>query len=107
MSARRRREPVETTEYLAFAKRIVRAAGRRVAHGDEPDLAELAGLVELVDEALVVAVAGMRANGQSWPYIASGLGTTPQAARKRFAERVEHRLRQLAGGGIGPQAVAG
>lgn len=104
--SRRRGEAVETTEYLAFAKRILRAAGRRVASGDEPDLADLAGLVELVDEALVVAVSGMRANGQSWPYIASGLGTTPQAARKRFAERVENRLRLLGGNG-GPQAVTG
>lgn len=100
--------PVETPEYLAMVRRLIRSGGKRVAvQGDEPDLAELARLRDEVDKALIVAVAGMRERGQSWTYIAAGLGTTQQAAQKRFAERVEWLRRFTDGVGGGPQAVAG
>ena len=83
-SVSRRREGVETPDYIKFAQRVIRAAGRRVASESEADLADLVGLQRDLDEALVVAVAGLRAQGHSWAYIAAGLGSTRQAAQQRF-----------------------
>lgn len=75
---------VETTEYLKAAKRFIRAAGRRVAVGDEVDLADLLTLQATLDEAIQEGVDGMRAQGHSWEYIAAGTGKTRQAAYQRW-----------------------
>jgi DNA-binding phage protein len=79
---------VETLEYLSAAKRFIRAAGRRVAEADEIELGELMTLHDVVDEALLTAVRGLRARGQSWAYIASATGVTRQAAFKRWGSQV-------------------
>ena len=45
-SGRRPRSPVETLDYAAFAIRIVRAHGRRIAQGDIEALPDLLDLAE-------------------------------------------------------------
>lgn len=82
------RREVETPDYVAFAKRIIRAAGKRVATGDEWELAELLSLRDEVEQAIAIAVEGLREQGHSWQYVADGLGITRQSAHQRYAERI-------------------
>lgn len=79
---------VETPDYVAFARRIIRAAGRRVAAGDDWELAEILSLRDEVEDAIAAGVAGLRAQGHSWAYIADGLGVTRQTAYERYSKRV-------------------
>ncbi|MEF2255605.1 hypothetical protein [Microbacterium schleiferi] len=82
------RREVETSVYIAFAKRIIRRAGERVAQADDWDLAELASVYDDLGDAVATAVAGLRAQGHSWQYIGDALGISRQAAQQRFAEKV-------------------
>jgi hypothetical protein len=82
--ARRERE---TSEYLAFARRAIAAAGRRVADADEFELAELVELRTAVDDAVRVAVEGQRSYGRSWQHIGDALGIKRQSAQERFTPR--------------------
>lgn len=75
------------TEYIAFARRILRAVGRRVGTADPEDLAELLALRADLDGAIDAAVLGMRQTGYSWAEIARGSGTTKQAAFARWASK--------------------
>lgn len=84
MSARRE---VETLDYVEFARRIIRAAGERVADGDEFELAELASLRDDIERAIGRAVHGQRSIGRSWAYIGSALGIKRQSAQERYGER--------------------
>lgn len=70
--------------YLGAVRRMVRAAGRRVAEADPEDLAELLALQAAVDRALAEAVTGQRAAGTSWAAIGAALGMTKQAAYQRW-----------------------
>lgn len=74
----------ETPEYAAFARRALRAYGRRVAEGDEVDLQEMLLLRIEVEQAIETAVRGQRRAGQSWAYIGLGLGVSRQAAQMRY-----------------------
>lgn len=87
----RQREEVENPEFAAFARRIIRAAGRRVAEGDPADLGDLVALRSDIDAAIGRAVAGLRSEpwSYSWSSIAEVLGTTRQAAQQRYGA---HRL---------------
>lgn len=78
----------ETSDYLVALRRMVRAAGRRVGHADPEDLAVLADIAATLDEAMVAAVAGLRAGGFTWESIGQALGVTRQAALMRFGPRV-------------------
>lgn len=82
--SRRSQRHVDNDQFAAFCRRIIRAYARRVADGDEVDLAEMVAVRDEMDEAIAAAVAGMRGHGASWAYIAAGLGTTRQAAQMRF-----------------------
>jgi DNA-directed RNA polymerase specialized sigma24 family protein len=75
---------VESTDYAAFAARVIRAHGRRVAEGDVEALAELLDLAHELDTATQSAVIGLREFGYSWGEIASRLGTTRKAAQQRW-----------------------
>lgn len=75
---------VETAEFAAFVRRIVRAYSRRVGDGDVEALPELLALAADVDAAIAKSVAGLRDAGYSWAEIAARLGTTRQAAQQRF-----------------------
>jgi hypothetical protein len=76
---------VENAEFTAFGRRVLRAAGRRVAAGDVDALPALAALSVELDAAIADAVAGLRQAGYSWGEIAARLGITQQAAHQRWA----------------------
>lgn len=76
----------ETAEYAAMMKRMIRAYARRVADGDEVDLSEMLEVRDELDNAIREAVAGLRAAGHSWAYIAEGAGITRQSAWERWRE---------------------
>ncbi|MFB4293433.1 hypothetical protein ACBI99_37750 [Nonomuraea sp. ATR24] len=76
---------VETPDYAAFLKRIIRAYSKRIAEGDIEALADLAGVVAELDHAIAQAVTQFRAqHGYSWADIARPLGITRQAAQQRW-----------------------
>ena len=80
----RRRMVVENDEFAAFARRIIRAHGKRVASGDVEALVDLVALSTLIDTAIADAVKGLRKNGYSWAEIGTRLGITRQAAQQRW-----------------------
>jgi hypothetical protein len=79
------RRVVENDEFTALSRRVLRAAGRRIAAGDVEALPALAGLAVELDAAIGEAVTGLRSAGYSWAEIASRLGVTRQAAHQRWA----------------------
>lgn len=81
---RKRREVVENDEFAAFARRIIRAHGRRVAAGDVEALRDLVALSSTIDDAIGDAVMGLRAFGYSWSEIGQRLGISKQAAQQRW-----------------------
>jgi hypothetical protein len=89
MSSARRRPGIDTDAYLRMTARIVSGAGRRVADADPEDLAALLKLRDAVDQAILQAVAGLRASGCTWQDIGDAIGTTRQAAIMRWARKVE------------------
>lgn len=72
------------SEFVAFARRILRACSRRMAAADPEDLADLIALRAEVDEAIARAVASVHEGGASWAEIGRALGTTRQAAQQRY-----------------------
>ncbi|ALX66335.1 hypothetical protein [Microbacterium sp. XT11] len=76
---------VETMSYLAMLRRMIRAAGRRVAEADEFELAELLALRAELDAAIAASVKGQHDNGRSWAEIGAAAGMSKQAAAKRWA----------------------
>ena len=77
---------VENDDYAAFAHRILRAYGRRVADGDIDALIAMTGLAQEIDTAIGQAVTGLRRFGYSWAEIGSRLGITRQAAQQRWGQ---------------------
>lgn len=76
---------VETAEFAAFTRRIIKAYGRRIGqHGDVDALPELVALAGEIDAVIQQSVTGLRAEGYTWTEISSRLGTTRQAAQQRF-----------------------
>lgn len=81
-----------TEDYLAAVRRMLRAAARRVANGDEFELAELLSLQSDLEWAVGQAVAGQRAiGGKSWAAVADGASVTKQTAHERW-NKVEYEL---------------
>ncbi len=76
---------VETMDYLSMLRRMLAAAGRRVADADEPELASLLALRADLDQAIQVAVDGQRSTGRSWAAIGLAAGMTRQAAHERWS----------------------
>lgn len=82
-----RADRLTTTAYLSMLRRMVRAAGRRVAAADVEDLADLFEVDQVLREAQAAAVTGLRARGYTWQDIGTASGTTRQAALMRWASR--------------------
>ena len=80
----KRRDVVENDAFAAFARRIIRAHGRRVGTGDVEALRDLVALSSVIDDAIGEAVIGLRAFGYSWAEIGSRLGISRQAAQQRW-----------------------
>jgi hypothetical protein len=80
------RREVDNRDFLAFARRIVAAAGRRAA--DDPEaFADLLGLLAELDAAAVTAAAALRDEGYSWQDIGAACGVSKQAAQKRWGRK--------------------
>lgn len=97
---RRRRREREIPDYAAFARRAVRAYGRRVADADPEDLVELVALAGVLDAAVDEAVRGLRRRDgrqASWSEIGRALGITRQAAQQRYSEPSPARPRTMPG----------
>jgi hypothetical protein len=84
LTPRRPRRVVENDEYTAFLGRAIRALGRRVSGGDIDAVTDMAQLSGDLDNAIRLAVAGLRSRGYSWAEIGTRLGVTRQAAQQRF-----------------------
>jgi hypothetical protein len=102
---KRSKRQVETTEFDAFVRRILRAYARRVAVGDVEALRSLAMLSSEVDAVTRLAVTGLRKPpySYSWSEIADRLGVTKQTAHERYGERAGRGTldRRLLEAGIG------
>lgn len=72
------------SEFMAFARRILRALSARVGDADPEDLAELVAMRAAVDEAIDNAARAVHANGASWAQIGAALGVSKQAAQQRW-----------------------
>ncbi|MET8263092.1 hypothetical protein ABZU92_03760 [Micromonospora arida] len=83
----RRRDVVENDQFAGFAKRIIRAHGRRVATGDVEALRDLIALSSVIDDAIGEAVIGLRTFGYSWAEIGQRLGISRQAAQQRWGDK--------------------
>ncbi|MET8121394.1 hypothetical protein [Micromonospora sp. NPDC005291] len=83
----RRRDVVENDQFAGFARRIIRAHGRRVATGDVEALRDLVALSSVIDDAIGEAVIGLRAFGYSWAEIGQRLGISRQAAQQRWGDK--------------------
>ena len=77
----------ETIDFLAFVRRIVRAAGQRAGDGDANELKALVAIRSDLDEAITEAVRGMRASGVTWTEIGAIQGVSKQAAEQWFSRR--------------------
>jgi hypothetical protein len=93
MTTRVRSEPHpkrvrETSEYGAFARRIIAGYRRRV--GTAADIGSLKGLVDLraeLDTAITTAGRELHAAGHSYADLADALGVTKAAAYQRFGAK--------------------
>jgi hypothetical protein len=99
-SVRRKRptRQVETDKFDAFARRILRAYGRRVAAGDIEALTSLVDLSAEIDAVTRLAVTGLhnKPYSYSWSEIADRLGTSRQAAQMRYGDKTDR-------GGLDPR----
>jgi hypothetical protein len=84
---RERGKYTDTLPFLGTLGRMVQAAGRRVAHADMDDLRALVAIHDELEEAIRVAIAGMRDDGYSWKDIGADVfGTTGQAVYYRYGK---------------------
>lgn len=83
-SRTRRRRTIDTDAYLRAVARLLTASGTRVADGDPTDLKQLLELRDVLDEAILEAVRGLRESGATWEDIGEACGTTRQAALMRW-----------------------
>jgi hypothetical protein len=63
---------------------MVKSAGHRVGNGDVDDFAELVAIHTELEQALHVAVVGLRASGHTWQDIGAATGVTRQAALMKW-----------------------
>lgn len=81
---------VETSEFIKFMRRMVRATGRRVADRDIEALAGLQMLRDELDAEIQRSVDMLRTpegGGYSYSDVARVLGTSRQAAQQRFGKK--------------------
>lgn len=77
---------VDIARYAKFPRRIIRALGGHCANADPWQLEHLLALRDELDQAIEVAVAGLRDAGFSWTEIARPLGITRQGARQVYGQ---------------------
>jgi len=76
-------------EYMKFARRMLKAAAKRMELEDPERLRELIALKDEVDAAIAHAAVALHEgeNGFSWAQIAEPLGITRQAAQQRWGKK--------------------
>lgn len=79
----------DNQEYLAFARRMLRAYGRRVMAEDPSTLAELMTLAAELDDVITRSARSLHDQGWSWGEIGEETGLSRGAARKRWAAAEE------------------
>jgi hypothetical protein len=84
LTEKRPRRVVENDEYAAFLRRVIAAYSRRIAAGDIEAITGMAALADDLDQAIRLAVTGLRSFGYSWADIAARLGITRQGAQQRW-----------------------
>lgn len=89
-------EPIETPEYAAMMRRMIRRYGERVGDADPCDLTTMLEVKAEFDHAIRIAVRGLREAGFTWREIGEALGTSKEAALMRFRE-TEPKPRPVAG----------
>jgi hypothetical protein len=77
----------EAEKYGAFARRILRAMGRRVADRDIEALAVLAQLQVDVADQMQASVDALLAHGYSWADIGAQLNISRQGAQQKYGRR--------------------
>lgn len=82
---------MENRDYMQFAVRIILAAGRRVGEGDIEVLPDLVALTAVVDEAVELAVAGLRECEFSYGEIGDRLSVSRQAVHARYGKAAAKR----------------
>lgn len=76
-------------DVLGAVQRFLRALATRTGDADEFELAELVGLRDSLEDAVVVAIAMQLRRGKSWASIGEGLGMTKGNAHRKYATAVE------------------
>jgi CRP-like cAMP-binding protein len=77
----------EAQKYGAFARRILRAMGRRVSDRDIEALSVLADLQAEVAAQMQASVDGLLASGYSWADIGRQLGISRQGAQQKYGRK--------------------
>ncbi len=83
---KREKKVVEMADYISFARRILRATGRRVQDRDIEGLAGLAVLQAEINDQMKETAKALNAQGYSWAEIGRVLGVSKQAAQQRFGK---------------------
>lgn len=78
------KNPADTHEVAAAARRMIKATGKRVATEDPCDLELLRDLDAALKDAWAVAVDGLRDKGATDVQIGEALGTSRQAVAQRW-----------------------
>lgn len=84
---------VENSDYIKFARRVIRGLAKRVAQGDVEALPDMVALGHELKTMTTQSITQLRtAHGYSWAEIADRLGTSRQAAQQRWGN--EHHPRK-------------
>jgi len=79
---------IETPEFAAMVRRVVRALNRRVANGDVEGLRTLVGLTEFIQGMVAATVLELHErHGYTWEQIGRSMGMTRQAAQQRWGSK--------------------
>lgn len=96
----RTKRATETPEYAQFARRVLRAYGRRVAEADEADIYEMVKMLEEFEGITQQAIAGYlqsqadlpgRMRTRTWASIGKLFGVSKQAAEQRWSPAARQR----------------
>lgn len=71
-----------------MAERIIRRAGERVGQEDPEQLAQLVRLRQVVEDAIIRAIAAQRTQGMTWEAIGDCMGVTRQAALMNYGPKI-------------------